>query len=252
MSSGIWMAASGASAQMTALESTANNLANANTNGYKAEQAVFKEHLIRALYTGHAQSQMRYTGIDEVAPDLQSGPIQVTGRPLDAAVDGDGYFGVQTPQGPRYTRAGAFEVGPGGTLVTAQGYPVIGSDGSTIQVPSDKGKVAIGDDGMVRVLSTVPGQPDTDLGQISVVTFANPKGLEKQGDNLFRATKAAGAPQSGDVHVKSGALEMPNISVVKGMTDLVSATRSFEALQQAVNAYSDLERHAASDIVRAR
>lgn len=250
MSSGIWMAASGAQAQMTALAATANNLANATTTGYKADQAVFQEHLVRALYSGNARTQMRYTGVAELAADQRGGPIQVTQRPLDAALDGDGYFTVQTPQGPRYTRAGNFEVGPGGTLSTAQGYPVLGAGGSQITIPADKGSAAIGDDGVVRLQT--PGQPDEELGKIGVVTFANPRALLKQGDQLFRPSNAAGAPKPVETQIKPGAIELPNVSVVKGMTDLVSATRAFEAMEKAVEAYSDLDRRAASDIVGAR
>jgi len=245
VSSGIWVAASGASAQMTALDATANNLANATTPGYKAEQAVFQEHLMSAMLTGSSQSQMRYTGVAEVSSDLRTGPLQVTQRPLDAAIDGDGYFAVQTPRGERYTRAGAFQIGPSGTLVTAQGFAVQDSGGSPIRIPLDGGAPAIGEDGVLRV-------GGDEVGTLRIVRFNQPKGLEKDGDNLFRAAPAAGEPLPAEAMLQGGVLEMPNVSIVKGMTDLVSATRAFEALEKAVEAYSDLERRAASDIVRAR
>jgi flagellar basal-body rod protein FlgF len=247
MSSGIWVAASGASAQMTALDATANNLANATTPGYKAEQAVFQEKLAAAMFAGKAQPEMRYTSVAAVSPDLRSGPLQVTQRPLDAAIDGDGYFSVQTPRGERYTRAGAFQVGPGGTLVTAQGYAVLdGAGGSPIRLPLDGGKAEIGQDGTIRV-------DGEDVGKLGVVSFQAPAALAKDGDTMFRALPAAGPPEpTSVVQLQTGALELPNVSIVKGMTDLVSATRAFEALEKAVEAYSDLERRAASDIVGAR
>ncbi len=246
MSSGIWMAASGASAQMTALDATANNLANATTPGYKADQAVFQEHLAQALFAGKAHAEMRYASVATVHHDLRSGPLQVTQRPLDVAIDGDGYFAVQTPRGERYTRAGGFQVGPGGTLVTAQGYPVLDLAGSPIQIPEEKGTVEIGEDGVLRV------NGEEEVGQLRVVDFEQPGALEKDGDTLFRAPARAGQPIPASALLQPGALELPNVSIVKGMTDLVSATRAFEALEKAVEAYSDLERRAASDIVRAR
>ena len=245
MSSGIWVAASGASAQMTALDATANNLANATTPGYKADQAVFREHLAQAMFAGKAQPEMRYASVATVSPDLRSGPLQVTQRPLDVAIDGDGYFKVQTPRGERYTRAGAFQVGPGGTLVTPLGYAVLDGGGSPIHLPLDGGPADIGQDGAIRV-------DGEEVGQLGVVNFEEPRALVKDGDNLFRATPGAGEPQPAQVPLHSGALELPNVSIVKGMTDLVSATRAFEALEKAVEAYSDLERRAASDIIRAR
>ena len=230
---------------MTALDATANNLANATTPGYKAEQAVFQEHLMSAMLTGSARTQMRYTGVAEVSPDLRTGPLQVTQRPLDAAIEGDGYFAVQTPRGERYTRAGAFQIGPGGTLVTTQGFAVQDSGGSPIRIPLDGKVPAIGEDGMLRV-------DGEEVGTLRIVKFNQPKGLAKDGEQLFRATAAAGEPVPAEAMIQGGVLEMPNVSIVKGMTDLVSATRAFEALEKAVEAYSDLERRAASDIVRAR
>ena len=245
MSSGIWVAASGASAQMMALDATANNLANATTPGFKADQAVFREHLAEAALVGKGRPAMRYASTATIAADLRSGPLQVTKRPLDVAIDGDGYFKVQTPRGERYTRAGAFQLGPGGTLVTPQGYAVLDGGGSPIRLPLDGGPADIGQDGAIRV-------DDEEVGQLSVVSFEEPSALVKDGDTLFRATPQAGAAQPAEVLLQSGALELPNVSIVKGMTDLVSATRAFEALEKAVEAYSDLERRAASDIIRAR
>lgn len=245
MSTGIWMAASGAAAQMTAVDATANNLANATTPGYKAEQAVFQEYLADALQAGRAQREMRYASVVRVATDTRSGPLQVTQRPLDVAIDGDGFFAVQTPNGERYTRAGAFQLGPGGALVTSEGYAVLDAGGSPISVPLDGGELSIGEDGVLRV-------GGEDAGQLRVVTFEQPSALTKEGHQLFRPTEAAGPPLPAVPALHGGALELPNVSIVKGMTDLVSATRTFEALQKAVEAFGQLERRAATDIVGAR
>jgi flagellar basal-body rod protein FlgF len=236
MSTGIWMAASGASSQITALDATANNLANANTAGYKVDQAVFQEHLISAMYSGRSAREMRYNG----------GPLQITNKPLDVAVEGDGFFAVRTPRGERYTRAGSFQIGPDGMLVTAQGYAVLDQSGSPISVQPDAKVMSLGDDGVLTV-------DDSDVGQLKVVTFNQQSGLTKDGDTLFRSTPLSGAAVANPVAtVHAGALEMPNVSIVKGMTDLVSATRAFEALERAVEEFSKLEHRAATDIVGAR
>jgi flagellar basal-body rod protein FlgF len=240
------MAASGASSQITALDATANNLANANTAGYKADQAVFREHLIAAMYVGKAEREMRYNGVATVAPDMRGGPIQVTNKPLDVAIEGDGFFAIKTPRGERYTRAGAFQVSSDGTLMTAQGYAVSDTSGNPISVQPDAKVLSMGDDGTLTV-------DDSDVGQLKIVEFARRSGLEKDGDTLFRATPRSGTAQvMPQPTVLSGALEMPNVSIVKGMTDLVSATRAFEAMQKAVETFSQLEHRAATDIVGAR
>lgn len=245
MSTGIWMAASGASSQITALDATANNLANATTAGYKVEQAVFQEHLIAAMYVGNAQREMRYNGVATVATDMRPGPLQITNKPLDLAIEGDGFFTVQTPRGERYTRAGAFQIGTDGTLVTAQGYPVLDSAGGVINVPQDAKVLSMGDDGTLTV-------DDSDVGQLKLVKFRQINGLEKDGEQMFRVTPRSGRAEVAQVTVLPGALEMPNVSIVKGMTDLVSATRAFEALEKAVEAFSAIEHRAATAIVGAR
>ena len=245
MSTGIWMAASGASSQITALDATANNLANATTAGYKVEQAVFQEHLIAAMYVGNAQKEMRYNGVATVATDMRAGPLQITNKPLDVAIEGDGFFTIQTPRGERYTRAGAFQIGADGTLVTAQGYPVLDSGGGTINVQPDAKVLSMGDDGTLTV-------DDSDVGQLKIVKFRQVNGLEKDGEQMFRVTPRSGRAEVAQATVLPGALEMPNVSIVKGMTDLVSATRAFEALEKAVEAFSAIEHRAATAIVGAR
>jgi flagellar basal-body rod protein FlgF len=246
VSTGIWMAASGASSQITALDATANNLANANTVGFKADQAVFREHLIAAVYAGKAQREMRYNGVAAVTPDMRGGPLKVTNKPLDVAIEGDGFFAIKTPRGERYTRAGAFQIAPEGTLVTAQGYAVSDASGNPISIQPDAKVLSIGDDGTLTV-------DESDVGQLKIVKFADLRGLEKDGDTLFRATARSGTAEvNPQAMVMGGVLEMPNVSIVKGMTDLVSLTRAFEAMEKAVETFSQLEHRAATDIVGAR
>jgi flagellar basal-body rod protein FlgF len=245
VSTGIWIAASGASAQMTQLDATANNLANSQTPAFKADRAVFQEFLASAVLAGNAQTQMRYASVAEVRPDVTAGPLQVTQRPLDVSIANEGYFAVQTPNGERYTRAGNFQLGPGGTLLTADGHSVLDSGKRPITVPSDGKNLAIDDDGNV----TVDNEP---VAQLRFVRFNDPSMLEKDGLVMVKATEASGAAQVTPAKLQSGALEMPNVSVVKGMTDLVSVTRAFEALQRAVEVFGQLDRRAATDIMGGR
>jgi flagellar basal body rod protein FlgG len=206
---------------------------------------VFQEHLASAMLAGNAQSQMRYASVAEVRADLTPGPLQVTQRPLDVSIANDGYFAVQTPNGERYTRAGNFQLGPGGALLTADGHSVLDTGSRPVTIPPDAKNLTIDDDGSV----TVQGEP---VGQLRFVRFANAAGLEKDGLVLVRSTPESGAPQATAAKLQSGALEMPNVSVVKGMTDLVSVTRAFEALQRAVEVFSQLDRRAATDIMGGR
>lgn len=246
MSSGIWIAASGASSQITALDVTANNLANASTPGYKAQTALFQEHLIQAAFVGDARQEMRYTGVAEVSSDMRPGSISPTGRPLDAAIAGDGFFTVQTPEGERYTRAGAFHVAPGGGLVTPDGHAIVGTTGKPLFAANSQGAITLGEDGSLRAGKEV-------VGRLKIVTFSDSSELEAEGTQLYRATERSGiAKAESDVELHVGAVEMPNISIVKGMTQLVTASRTFETLQKAVEVFSEMERRAANDIVGAR
>jgi flagellar basal-body rod protein FlgF len=226
---------------MTSLDASANNLANVTTPGFKGERALFQEHLLQAVDAGKERPALHYARIERVGVDHRAGPVRVTGRPLDVALRGDGYFAVQTPDGERYTRAGAFHLDANGTLMTGEGYPVLG-EGGKIQISPGEGEPVLTSDGAVLVA----GEP---RGQLRVVTFSKPGALEKVGAQNFRAPPGAGGPQNVQADLDVGALEQANVSIVKGMTDLVSATRTFEALERAVEAFSELERRAANDIV---
>jgi flagellar basal body rod protein FlgG len=122
---------------------------------------------------------------------------------------------------------------------------VLDSGGGTINVQPDAKILSIGDDGTLTV-------DDSDVGQLKIVKFRQVNGLEKDGEQMFRVTPRSGGAEVAQATVLAGTLEMPNVSIVKGMTDLVSATRAFEALEKAVEAFSALEHRAATAIVGAR
>jgi len=247
VSDGIWSAASGATSLLLSLDATANNLANAETPGYKADHAVFREHLMSAVEGGRAVREMRFSAIDAMAHDLSSGAITETARPLDAAIDGKGFFAIQTPQGERYTRAGSFSVTKSGELVGVGGATVVGENNKPIKIPRGQGVP------VVRVLEDGNIEADGALvGRLKLVNFNKQEGLEKDGHLLFRATPQSGPARVAPVNLTVGALESGNSSVVKGMTTMVTTTRTFDALEKVIDAFRDADRRAAMDVGRVR
>lgn len=247
MSDGIWSAASGATTLLLSLDATANNLANAQTPGYKADHAVFREHLMTAVDGGRAVREMRFSAIDAMAHDFTGGAITETERPLDAAIDGDGFFTIKTPQGERYTRSGSFSVAQNGDLLAVGGAQVLGENGKPINVP--RGQVVP----VVRVLAD--GNVEADgaiIGRLKLVKFNKQTALEKDGHLLFRATPQSGPARVAPVTLAVGALEGANASVVKGMTSMVTTTRTFDAIERVIDAFRDADRRAAMDVGRVR
>ena len=232
MASGIYTAMSGAVAQSKALDVTANNIANSDTAGFRAERVSFAEALAQ-------KPDMIHVGIAGSRADRTHGTIRDTGNPLDAAIDGEGYFGVNAPGGVRYTRAGDFRLNDEGTLVTAEGFPVRADGGGELSVPPDAAEVHIDGDGALVADGEI-------VGQIQLSKFA-PASLQKEGNRLFVAT---GAPlNDGEpVMVASGALEGSNFEAVRGVIDLVKISRVYEALHRMVETYKQIDERTARDI----
>ena len=156
--------------------------------------------------------------------DSQNGALTPTESPLDLALEGDGYFGVQTPNGPRYTRAGNFQLDQGHNLVTADGYQVRGQGGAPINVPPEAGDIAIAADGTVSA-------GGSEIGKLELVRFA-PSQMKREGGTLFSAT---GRPAGGEPpRVRSGMLEASNVNVVRGVVDLVKVSRTYESLMRMI------------------
>lgn len=232
MSNGIYIATAGAVASSTALDATANNIANATTVGFHGDRVTFREALGKARSVDTALVD---SGTQRV--DTEQGAMQQTENPLDIALEGDGYFGIQTPQGTRYTRAGNLQLNTENQLVTADGAQVRGQGGSPIQVPPGS-TVAIADDG------TVSADGNT-VGKLELVRF-NASQLRREGGTQFSAT---GAPASGDPpKIHSGMLESSNVNIVRGVVDLVKVSRTYESLMRVIQGYHDVESRAARDI----
>jgi flagellar basal-body rod protein FlgF len=229
--------------QTAALDVAAGNIANANTPGFRADRALFRQTLAAATDRSTPTQSLRYSVVRTVEPDRRAGQMVQTGRSLDVALkDSESLFVVSTPEGERYTRAGSFQLAPDGRLTTAGGATVLGAGRSPISVPSGARDVSISPTGDLIVDGTESGS------KLMVVTFPRQTGLEKQGSVLLRATPAAGRPVEKDPDLMVGSLELSNSSAIEGMSTLVTATREFEMLSRVVEAFSTIERRAATDI----
>ncbi|HEV8551661.1 MAG TPA: flagellar hook basal-body protein, partial [Polyangiaceae bacterium] len=199
MSTGIWAAASGMVGQQSALDVAAGNIANAQTPGYRADRALFRQTLVQASKAVPSQS-LRYAVTRTVEPDRRPGQVVQTGRSLDVALrNKDDLFVVSTPQGERYTRAGSFQLQADGTLTTAGGAIVLGPNHKPLRAPSGATNVGISPTG--ELISD--GEPSGP--KLLVVSFAKPEALVKEGSVLLRAPANAGraVPKDPDLATES-------------------------------------------------
>jgi len=241
-------AASGMMAQQTRSEVIAHNLANVNTTGFKRSRAQFEDLLYQtvqgAAVLGQAESQthpavqvgrgVRLTAVQRMHAQ---GPLETTNRPLDVAIEGEGFFQVQTAGGNlAYTRDGGLEISDQGVLVTSQGYVVQ----PTIRVPSDATSVSVSRTGVVSVARGSASAEPEEVGRLELARFVNPAGLMAQGENLYTPTAASGDavvgyPQDdGMGRLVQGALEGSNVEVVQEMVDMITAMRAYEINSKAI------------------
>jgi len=254
MSTGIWSAASGAVGQIAALDSAAQNIANANTPGFRAEEAVFRQTLVKSIDSNTGTRSLRYAISRTTSPDFRAGQMVQTGRPLDVAIaDDKSFFVVSTPQGERYTRAGSFRMAVDGTLTTPDGFPVLGANRRALKV--DPNARYVGPSGeTVRTSVSVDREGTLTLDgvpgpKLALVTFNNLGALERDGQVLFRALPAAGAPLASDALLETASLEQSNANAVTGMTTLVNTSRSFEMISKVIEAFGEIDKRAASGIM---
>jgi flagellar basal-body rod protein FlgF len=232
----IYLSMSGAKATMQRQEVLANNLANASTPGFRAELQAFRAVPVR----GDGASTRVYALETTTGYDAAAGPIQTTGRTLDAAALGNAWFSVQALDGTEaYTRAGGFEVSNDGTLMTRSGLPVLG-DGGPIQVPAGS-EISLGQDGTVS--ARAPNGASTPVGRLKLVT---PEGrLDRGADGLFRAPGGDPLPADATARMQAGALEGSNVSTIETMVAMISAARQFEHQMKLLQTAEAGERNAA-------
>jgi flagellar basal-body rod protein FlgF len=223
------------------MDVVANNIANANTAGFKAEMLLMSEVELPADPT----TELAYVQDFATARDFSPGTLRPTGNDLDLAIQGDGFFAVQTPDGVRYTRVGRFQLNSDGILVTSHGYPVL-AGGSSITINPDDGPVHVAEDGSVSTDLAKNGQLLQVVGKLDVVDFANRAALTPTDDNLFNA--ADQAPTTAASKVAQGMLEESNVNPIVEMTSMIEVTRNYQAVQRFIDAEHERQRRAINSI----
>ncbi len=220
MNKGIYPALSGGVAYEKLLSIIANNVANINTAGFKADRPVFKVDVPDSMNNTMGQgSDKFYTEINSVFTDFNSGVIRQTGNVLDLAIEGNGFFVIDTPDGPRYTRSGNFILDPSRTLTTVDGHMVMGDGGPII---FEEGKISVDADGRISVNGS-------EVNRIRVADFDKPYSLKKDQNNMFIGS---GEQTAEAYKVLQGAVELSNVNSVKEMATMIGVLRGYESYQK--------------------
>ncbi|MBX7230450.1 MAG: flagellar basal-body rod protein FlgF [Bdellovibrionales bacterium] len=263
-SKGLFTALSGAMAQNQRLDTIANNIANANTTAFKKDQQTFYEYLTAAekpvdviqvpRIPASIESFYDMQGADRAYVDsagtfvnLNQGQLKPTSAPLDLALDGPGFFEVLTPQGVRYTRSGQFKIDNQKNLVTKDGFPVL-KEGT--QDPQQR-KITVDGKNLVVTSGGDVFDGANSIGKISIVEQVERDSLQKMGGSLYSlkgnlATAASGDSErkmipSVETQIHQGFVELSNVNIVDEMTDMIAASRTFEAAQKAMKAYDQMD-----------
>ncbi len=254
----LWSAATGMTAQNTNVDVISNNLANANTAGFKRGLANFQDLMYQQIKSPGADSSASGTQVPSgiqiglgvqtagVQRIFSEGSFQQTSNPLDLAIKGQGFFQLLLPDGSTaYTRSGSFSIDSTGQIVDPNGNPLQ----PAITIPTDALQINIGADGTVSV--TQPGAQTTNVGQIQTVNFSNPGGLQLLGNSMFQETPASGAPVTGSPgsnglgEIGQGMLEMSNVNMVEEMVNLIAGQRAYEMNSKSIQAADEMLKTAA-------
>ncbi len=255
--SALQVARTGLDAQAERMRIIANNLANVNTTAFQRDRAEFATLAYQMVTAAGARSAgdnqyatglnlgtgVRLTGTGRIT---SQGSINTTGNNLDLAIEGDGYFQIQRPDGSTgYSRAGNFHLSSEGKVVTTDGMPVM----PEIQIPDGAQSITIGQDGTVSV--TVAGQSEAqEVGKLELARFINPAGLQALGNNLYGETGASGTAQTGPANsegrgaIRQGALESSNVNVVQELVDMIETQRAYEVNSKMIQATDEMLRNA--------
>lgn len=234
MDKGIYVALSGAVLQERRMEVLTDNLANVNTAGYKGQKPLFEASL-------SDEFRIRNFGrLQDVSTDYTQGILQQTGKKLDFALRGDGFFVVETPNGKGYTRDGSFVSGVNGEVLTREGYQVMGVDG-----PLKLSTADVKADGVGRLMSN-----GAVVGELKLATFKDLNVLRREG-GVYRALPGAKEqPVSPNTQVEQGYIETSNVNAVKAMTTMIEALRSYETHSKMIQSIDDQTRKAVEEVGR--
>ena len=223
----------------------ANNVANVNTYGFKADQSLFQEFLKTGAHEDNFIGRDRtvsYVLDSGTYRDFSQGALQSTSNPLDVAIDGSGFLAVQTAAGERYTRDGSLHINSQGQLVTVTGDPVLGTGGPIVLQPTDH-DVSISPDGTVTVLDGL-ARTDSIRGKLRLVSFADAQQLLKEGSNLYSAGNAGAAQPDTRSMVKQGFVEKSNVNSVAEMSTLIEVNRAYSQIATLLQQQGDLHKSA--------
>lgn len=244
MDSGYYAAMTGLTARFQALDTAAANLANTQTPGYRAEREYFRSALLGpdALNSQLGETVNNYGLLGGDRLNMAQGSLQQTGNPLDLAIEGQGFFEIQTANGIRFTRDGSFRRSQTGTLITEKGEPVLSTAGKPIQVPP--GDVSVGGNGQISVAGGT-------VATVGVFTFPGNAQLTPEGANRYIGPKGVTPTLSQDASVHQGALEAANEDVVQGTLDLIVMQRQAEMMQKALTIFhTEFNKTATEDLPR--
>src|SRR2546421_661373 len=227
------------------LDVVANNIANLNTTGFKADNVVFQEYLMpgaRANQFAANDRQLSFVQDRATWLDLSQGPVEQTGNPLDVAISGNAFLTVQTPRGERYTRNGALQINAQGQLVTSEGLQLIGQNGPIVFQPNDR-DISIGIDGLISVRE---GQNTTDSqrGKLKLASFDQPQRLQKDGTSTYMAPARVTPQVPTNARVSQGAVEKSNVKSVLEVTRMVEVTRAYTLIASMLQSQSDTRKSA--------
>lgn len=217
----------------------ANNVANVNTPGYRAQNLLFAEHLSDPK---GGDDELSFVYDKGEYKNTQPGPVKSTGNELDVALTGPGFLGVTGDDGKTYySRAGNFTLTADGKLMTQSGHPVAGQGGGEIVIPTDSTEIQIDDKGVIS-------NQDGEIGQLMVVEFENPQSLKPYGDNMYYSDEAPADAQN--TVVKQGQLEGSNVLAVIEVTRMIDTLRNFQSMQQVLTTENDRLRTAIQRLSR--
>jgi flagellar basal-body rod protein FlgF len=224
----------------------ANNVANINTTGFKANKSLFEEYLnTNARADNFAAGDRRVSFVQDRGTyhDFAQGAFEKTTNPLDVAIDGRGFITVQTPAGERYTRDGSFQINAQGQLVTTGGHIVLGANGPIVFQPTDR-DITISSEGVITVREGVVTQFDSIRGRLKLAKFDNPQRLQKEGANLYSAPAGLAAQPDTASRVNQGFVEKSNVSAVTEMSRMMEVMRTYQQVASMMQQQNDLRKTA--------
>jgi flagellar basal-body rod protein FlgF len=228
----------GLSRQMTLrreLDIVANNIANADTTGFKVESLMVETEPAAPAMTLGGPKPVKFVLDSGVARDFGQGALRQTAAPLDLAIEGDGFFRIRTAEGERYTRDGRFRLDDAGRLSTQSGQPVLDEGGGEIVVDPERGAITVAADGVVS-------QGALRVGRVGVARFDTLSVLEKTGDNLYRNTSNEQPQAATASKVRQGMLEGSNVKPVLEITRMIEVTRAYETMAKMMDSNAELSR----------